>query len=226
MVSVSETYKKPPLGGWGPPFIIGIAGGSGSGKTFFLKCFLQHFTPDEVCLVSQDDYYHPVAASMTPEEIALYNFDLPETIDDKQFVADIDHLIAGETIYKKEYTFNNRNAIPKILEIKPAPILIIEGLFIFYFKEIAEKIDLRVFLDADEEVALRRRLKRDLIERGYSEDDVMYRWVNHVMPAYKEFLLPYRDECQQIVINNSQVGDEIIAITEMISKDLRERVLT
>ncbi len=207
------------------PFIIGIAGGSGSGKTFFLNCFLQHFTPDEVCLVSQDDYYHPVAARMTPEEIALYNFDLPETIDDKQLVADINHLIAGETIFKKEYTFNNRNAVPKILEIKPAPILIIEGLFIFHFKDIAKNIDLRIFLEADEEVALRRRLKRDLIERGYSEDDVMYRWINHVMPAYKEFLLPYRDECEQIVINNTQVADEIIALTEMISKDLRERVL-
>jgi len=162
---------------------------------------------------------------MTPEEIALYNFDLPETIDDKQLVADINHLIAGETIFKKEYTFNNRNAVPKILEIKPAPILIIEGLFIFHFKDIAKNIDLRIFLEADEEVALRRRLKRDLIERGYSEDDVMYRWINHVMPAYKEFLLPYRDECEQIVINNTQVADEIIALTEMISKDLRERVL-
>lgn len=207
------------------PFIIGIAGGSGSGKTFFLNCFLQHFTIDEVCLVSQDDYYYPVAQNMTPEEIALYNFDLPETIDDKQFVADINHLIAGETVYKKEYTFNNPNAVPKILEKKPAPILIIEGLFIFHFKQIAEKIDLRIFLEADEEVALRRRLKRDLIERGYSEDDVMYRWINHVMPAYKEFLLPYRDECHQIVINNTQVGDEIIALTAMISKDLREKVL-
>lgn len=208
------------------PFIIGIAGGSGSGKTFFLNCFLHHFTADEVCLVSQDDYYHPVAQRMTPEELMFYNFDLPETIDDKQFVADINHLIAGETIYKKEYTFNNPSVVPKVLEIKPAPILIIEGLFIFHFKQIAKKIDLRVFLEADEEVALRRRLKRDLIERGYSEDDVMYRWVNHVMPAYKEFLLPYRDECEQIVINNTQVPDEIIAITEMISKDLRERILT
>lgn len=208
------------------PFIIGIAGGSGSGKTFFLNCFLQHFTSDEVCLVSQDDYYHPVAACMTPEEIALYNFDLPETVDDKQLVADINHLIAGETIFKKEYTFNNLNAVPKILEIKPAPILIIEGLFIFHFKEIAEKIDLRIFIEADEEVALRRRLRRDLVERGYSEDDVMYRWINHVMPAYKEFLLPYRDESHQIVINNTQVADEIVAVTDAISQDLRARVLS
>src|SRR3954470_24782126 len=99
------------------PYIIGIAGGSGSGKTFFLKCFLEHFTVDEVCLVSQDDYYYPVADNMTPEENKVYNFDLPSTIDHEHFEADIRSLVNQETIYKKEYTFNNPLAIPKIMEI-------------------------------------------------------------------------------------------------------------
>jgi uridine kinase len=67
------------------PYILGIAGGSGSGKTFFLKCFLEHFSADEVSLVSQDDYYFPVAHNMTKEENKLYNFDLPSTIDHDQF---------------------------------------------------------------------------------------------------------------------------------------------
>jgi len=207
------------------PFIIGIAGGSGSGKTFFLKCFLEHFTPDEVCLVSQDDYYHPVAHNMTKEENKLYNFDLPETIDNQQFIADINKLINNETVYKKEYTFNNPNAVPQLMEFKPAPILIIEGLFIFYFKEIAEKLDLKIFMEADEEIALQRRLKRDLHERGYSHDDAMYKWVNHVVPAYNEYLLPYKDECHQIIVNNTHVADEIIFVTDTISKELREKVL-
>ncbi|MBS1532031.1 MAG: uridine kinase [Bacteroidetes bacterium] len=206
------------------PFIIGIAGGSGSGKTFFLKCFLEHFTADEVCLVSQDDYYHTVAAGMTKEEIALYNFDLPRTVDSEQFIADINKLINNETVYKEEYTFNNLDIVPKILEFKPAPILIVEGLFIFHFKEIAEKLDLKIFIEAEEQVALSRRLKRDLEERGYSHDDVMYRWKNHVMPAYREFLLPYRDECHQIIINNTQNADKIISVTEVISKELREKL--
>jgi len=207
------------------PFIIGIAGGSGSGKTFFLKCFLEHFTADEVSLVSQDDYYHPVASGMTQEEIALYNFDLPQTIDHEHFIADIEKLINNETVYKNEYTFNNLNAVPKILEIKPAPILIVEGLFIFHFREIAEKLDLKIFIETEEQVALSRRMKRDLEERGYSHDDVLYRWANHVMPAYREYLLPYRDECHQIIVNNTQIADEIIAVTEVISKELREKVL-
>ncbi|HTI57723.1 uridine kinase [Mucilaginibacter sp.] len=207
------------------PFIIGIAGGSGSGKTFFLKCFLKHFTTDEVCLVSQDDYYHPVAQGMTAEEIALYNFDLPQTIDHEHFLSDIEKLMNDETVYKKEYTFNNLNAVPKILEIKPAPILIVEGLFIFHFKGIAEKLDLKIFIEAEEEIALKRRIKRDFEERGYSREDVMYRWVNHVMPAYNEFLFPYRDESHQIIVNNTQQADEIILVTETISKELREKVL-
>ena len=208
------------------PYIIGIAGGSGSGKTFFLNRFLDHFSADEVCLISQDDYYFPVAHNMTPEENKLYDFDQPSTIDNDQFERDINKLVAGEIIYKEEYTFNNPNIEPKILEIKPAPILIIEGLFIFHFKGIGDLIDLRIFLDADEEVALKRRLKRDLIERGYSHDDVMYKWTNHVVPAYKEFLLPYKTDCHKIIINNTQTADNIQAVTDEISKELREKILS
>jgi uridine kinase len=207
------------------PFIIGVAGGSGSGKTFFLKCFLEHFTNDEVCLVSQDDYYIPVAHNMTAEENKLYNFDLPRTIDFNHFENDIDKLMNGEPILKKEYTFNNPNIVPKMLEIKPAPIMIVEGLFIFHFKKIAEVLDLKIFIEADDDIALERRLKRDLLERGYSNEDVIYKWINHVVPAYEEYLLPYREECDKVIYNNSNEAAEIIRVTEEISKELREKVL-
>ena len=203
------------------PYIIGIAGGSGSGKTFFLNCFLNHFKKEEVCLVSQDDYYIPVADNMTPEENKLYNFDLPHTIDREHFLHDINKLIAGESFTKKEYCFGNPNAVPKMLEIKPAPIIIVEGLFIMHFRDIAELLDMKIFIDADEDVALQRRLKRDLIERGYSHDDVMYKWINHVVPAYKEFLLPYMGECDKVIRNNSHVAEDIIAVTEEISEKLK-----
>ena len=203
---------------------MGIAGGSGSGKTFFLKCFLEHFSADEVCLVSQDDYYFPVAHNMTKEEIAHYNFDLPSTIDHDHFETDIDSLLNGKTILKKEYTFNNVDAVPKMLEIKSAPIIIVEGLFILHFKKIAETLDLKIFIEADDDIALQRRLKRDLLERGYSHEDVMYRWVNHVRPAYNEFLLPYKDECDKIIVNNTHKAEDIICVTEEISKDLREKL--
>ena len=201
---------------------MGIAGGSGSGKTFFLKCFLKHFKAEEVCLVSQDDYYKPVADHMTPEENRLYNFDLPHTIDNDLFLHDINKLIEGKSFTKKEYTFGNPNAKPKMLEIKPAPIIIVEGLFIMHFREIADLLDLKIFVDAEEDVALKRRLHRDLVERGYSSDDVMYKWINHVVPAYKDYLLPFKTECHKVVINNTEVPDDIIAVTEEISKELRE----
>jgi uridine kinase len=208
------------------PYIIGIAGGSGSGKTFFLNRFLDHFTDKEVCLVSQDDYYIPVAHNMTAEENKLYNFDLPATVDHQQFEDDINRLLSGQTIFKKEYTFNNPHAIPKVLEIKPAPILIVEGLFILHFRGIAQLMDMKVFVEADEDIALQRRLKRDLVERGYSNDDVIYKWINHVVPAYNEFLLPYKDECQQVIVNNGHVADDILKITQEISKELRRKVLS
>ncbi|WP_184542206.1 uridine kinase family protein [Mucilaginibacter sp. FT3.2] len=206
------------------PYFIGIAGGSGSGKTFFLKCFLEHFTASEVCLVSQDDYYIPVAHNMTKEENKLYNFDLPATIDHEHFQQDIRKLLNQETILKHEYTFNNPDVIPKVLEIKPAPILIVEGLFILHFKDISELLDMKVFIDADEDIALQRRLKRDLVERGYSHDDAMYKWVNHVLPAYKDYLLPYKDECDQVITNNGHVADDIMAVTEEISAKLRSKL--
>ncbi|MBC7915667.1 MAG: uridine kinase [Pyrinomonadaceae bacterium] len=205
------------------PFIIGIAGGSGSGKTFFLNCFLKHFDQTQISLISQDDYYIPVG-DLSAEDNKLYNFDLPSTIDSKLFISDLNTLIAGETVYKKEYTFNNASLKPKILEIKPAPVIIIEGLFILHFKEIANVLDLKIFLQAEEEIAYQRRLKRDLVERGYSEESILYKWENHVLPAYKDYLLPFREECHTIISNNTHVADDIISVCENISQDLKAKI--
>lgn len=203
------------------PYIIGIAGGSGSGKTFFLKCFLEHFKKDEICLVSQDDYYIP-ANTKTREENRVYNFDLPTSFYRKDFYNDISSLIKGEKVFKEEYTFNNAALESKILEIDPAPIIIVEGLFIFHFEEINTLLDHRIFIHADEEIALKRRLKRDLVERGYNEEDVMYKWNYHVLPAFNEYLLPYKSQCNQVIENNTNNEENIIAITNDISAYLRQ----
>lgn len=205
------------------PYVIGVAGGSGSGKTFFLNCFLNHFSEEEVCLVSQDDYYIPVG-EMTAEENRLHNFDLPSCIEVNQFEKDVHQLLDFQTVYKKEYTFNNPHAVPKILEIKPAPILIIEGLFIYHYPNIDPLFDFRIFMDADAEIALERRLRRDLHERGYSEEDVIYKWENHVMPAYNEFLLPHRQRCDKVINNSTNELRNILDITDEISKDLRAQL--
>ncbi|MFC3196312.1 uridine kinase [Parapedobacter deserti] len=206
------------------PYVAGIAGSSGSGKTFFLNCFLNHFAAHEVALISQDDYYIP-ANTKTQEENKLYNFDLPTAIDREAFYRDIDSLFSGHTIYREEYTFNNPAIKPRIRETRPAPILIVEGLFIFYYEEVNALLDHRIFLHADEEVALQRRLSRDLLERGYNGDDVRYKWVNHVMPAYHRYLLPFRDQCDRVIMNNTDDPQPIIAVTNEISAELRRNAL-
>lgn len=206
------------------PYVIGIAGSSGSGKTFFLNCFLPHFSPCEITLISQDDYYIPVD-TQTKEENKLYNFDLPTTIDRKAFYMDIEALLDGKAIHKEQYTFNNPSITPKRLIFHPAPILIVEGLFIFYYEEINSLLNKKIFISSDEKVALQRRLQRDRIERGYDKEDVIYKWKNHVMPAYREYLLPYRDQCDLVIDNNSNDPKHIMSQAQLISASLRKELL-
>ncbi len=207
------------------PFIVGITGCSGSGKTFFLKSFLNYFTEPEVTLISQDDYYVPLG-EMTAEENRLYNFDLPSAINEELFLADIQSLLTGKSVFKEEYTFHNKNIKPRILELKPAPVLIIEGLFILHYPEIAKLPDMKIFIDTNDSIAFGRRLKRDLAERAYSREDISYKWHNHVLPSYREYLLPYKSHCHKIIDNNSETAESMLKIAEEISIELRKEILS
>jgi uridine kinase len=184
------------------PYTIGITGGSGSGKTFFINNLADRFAQDEVCLVSQDHYYHS-REKQREDEHGVKNFDLPESIDREQLHRDIQLLKRGEVLKKQEYTFNNAAAIPKILEFKPAPILIIEGLFVQYFPEVEKELDLKIFIEAKDYVKLSRRIRRDNEERGYDLDDVLYRYHNHVMPVYESLIEPLKHRADIVIPNNS-----------------------
>ena len=208
-----------------PPYIIGITGGSASGKTFFMKSLIDSFSEEEVTHISQDNYYRPIH-EIPRDENGVENFDLPETIDHHLFAEHIAVLRAGREVHQKEYTFNNPLIVPQTLVFEPRPIIIVEGLFVFHYPEIANLMDLKIFMDADEEVTLNRRISRDGVERGYTRDMVMYQWVNHVIPAYKKYLLPYKDSCQKIIMNNTHVADDIIEVSKEISDELKEKVLT
>ncbi|MBL7832861.1 MAG: uridine kinase [Cyclobacteriaceae bacterium] len=184
------------------PFTIGITGGSGSGKTFFIKNLESRFTDSELCLISQDHYYHP-REMQQHDERGIKNFDLPESIDHRQFQLDIQTLKRGEVLRKKEYTFNNPNVTPKILEFKPAPVIIVEGLFVQYFPDLEQELDLKIFIEAKDHVKLSRRIKRDNEERGYDLEDVLYRYENHVMPVYETLIKPLKHRADIVIPNNS-----------------------
>jgi uridine kinase len=184
-------------------YLVGVAGGSGSGKTTLIRALRDRLPSGTVCLVSQDDYYHPIEKQSTDLN-GKVNFDLPEGIDLDLLAADLRTLVSGESIHRKEYTFNQPNLEPKWLEVKPAPVILVEGLFVLHHAPVRELFDLKVFVEASEDVQLQRRLSRDAAERGYGPTDVRYQWDNHVMPAYRDYLLPYRSLCDLHVINEER----------------------
>ncbi len=204
------------------PYIIGIAGGSGSGKTSLIKRIRETFSKDEVCIVSQDDYYKP-RDEQEEDAKGVKNFDLPSSIKKKELREDLLRLIQGESIYIKEYVFNNELVEPKMLEIKPAPIIIVEGLFVFHYKRLAVMFDLKVFVDAKDPHKIARRIIRDATERNYPIDDVLYRYQYHVMPSYERYILPYK-ESADVVINNNEHFENgfsmlVAFIREKVAKD-------
>lgn len=183
------------------PYTIGITGGSGSGKTFFIKALASHFRPEEICLVSQDHYYKPQENQKTDAN-GIKNFDLPGSIDQELLAQDIAALKRGERLYKPEYTFNNPAAKPGTVELNPAPILIIEGLFVLHFPELEKELDLKIFIEAKDHVKLTRRIRRDNEERGYDLEDVLYRYQHHVMPVYESLIEPLKHHADLIIPNN------------------------
>jgi uridine kinase len=200
-------------------FTIGITGGSGSGKTYFLQGLSARFTPQEICFISQDHYYRP-RDQQRRDERGVQNFDLPESIDHVAFHADLLQLKSGHDVRKKEYTFNTPDVQPKMLEFKSAPVIVVEGLFIQYFKEIEQELDLKLFIEARDHVKLGRRIRRDQKERGYDMDDVLYRYESHVMPVYDSLIEPLKHQADLVIPNNHDFDRAL----DVVSTFLKARV--
>ncbi len=196
-------------------YVIGIAGGSASGKTSMLNELMAAEFSEHLALVSQDNYYIEREKQFVDEN-GVTNFDLPTAIDNEHFLADVLALKQGKSITKTEYTFNNDAVKPKEITVKSAPIIIVEGLFIFHFERIKNLMDYKVFVDADSQVRLERRIKRDAEERGYPESDVRYRWEHHVQPADKQFLQPYKPECDLVIDSTESYERDFVPLLRHI----------
>lgn len=181
-------------------YVIGLAGGSGSGKTTFMESLKQQLEGFPVTFISLDDYYLPREEQYVDEN-GIKNFDLPSSIDSEALLNDIQKLKSGEKILRTEYTFNNEKKAPKMIEFESNPIIIIEGLFIYHYEELFKMIDLKLFVNAPPYSKIIRRIKRDRLERNYPLDDVLYRYQHHVMPSYEQYIQPYMDK-SDLVINN------------------------
>lgn len=193
------------------PYLVGITGGSASGKTHFLTSLKQKFTPQQVCFISQDDYYKPLERQQKDAN-EVVNFDLPEAIELEKFHDDLAALAKGETIKKMSYNFNNPNEERQLMDFSPSPIVIIEGLFIFYYQNIFDMLDLKLFIDADDDVKFQRRMKRDVDERGIEPDMVTYQWYNHVKPAFQKYLAPYKELADVVIKNNIHFNNSLAMV--------------
>ena len=194
------------------PFIIGITGGSGSGKTSIIKLLRDKFSEAELCLISQDNYYLDRNQQLHDDN-GVVNFDLPTCLNEKQFLQDIRTLIEGKSIEFTEYTFNNDLRESRVIKIDSAPIIVVEGLFVFYYEEMRKLMDLKVYVDASDIVKLKRRIQRDQVERNYPIDDVLYRYEYHVTPAYQNYILPFKRQAD-IIINNEYKFDNAVQMIE------------
>jgi uridine kinase len=201
------------------PYIVGIAGGSASGKTTFIRDLKKHYRDKELCIISQDHYYKALS-EQSIDNNGNVNFDLPQGIDFKRLIKDVNKLKSGKVAEIVEYTFNNPNKFPQTIRFQPAPIIIVEGLFIYTDPKLSKLFNLKLFIDAEMEVMLERRLRRDTNERAYTEEQIRYQWDFHVKPSYEQYLLPYRNEVDLVIVNNKSFKQGLEVLRNHLNKML------
>ncbi|GIV24280.1 MAG: uridine kinase [Bacteroidia bacterium] len=183
------------------PYWVGITGGSASGKTFLLEALRRSLPSEKVTFISMDHYYKDLQLQPRDAE-GKVNFDLPDAIDSQRFYEHLLALRRGEAVTQREYTFNQPGVVPRLLTFQPAPLVIVEGLFLFYWPHIRALFDLRLFIEADEPYRFIRRLQRDQRERGYTVDSIIHQYLTQVLPAYRQFVEPLRMYAHLVIQNH------------------------
>ena len=177
--------------------VIGIAGGTGSGKTTLMKNIVSRFEGD-VTVLSHDNYYKR-HDELTYEERSQLNYDEPDALDTSLMVYQLDQLRHGLSIDCPVYDFTQHNRSNETVKIESRPVIIVEGILIFENKDLRELMDIRIYVDTDADIRLCRRIKRDVNKRGRSLESVLTQYQNTVKPMHEKFVEPSRKFANLVV---------------------------
>ncbi len=178
--------------------IIGICGGTASGKTVFSKKILELLGPDAIIYLEHDAYYkglHELPAELQAEK----NFDHPDSLDNDLFIQHLKRLQANKAIERPIYDFTTHSRTSETYRIEPKPVILVDGILILAIKELRRMFDIRVYIDADADIRLARRLKRDLFERGRSAESVLAQYFKTVRPMHELFVEPSKNYADIII---------------------------
>jgi len=197
--------------------IIGIAGGTGCGKTTVVDQILNELPHGVVGVISQDSYYLDTS-HLTYDERVNINFDHPRSIDFKLLASHLQQLKNGETIQQPVYSFVEHNRTGETIETKPRKVMIVEGILILTNPELRDMFDIKIFVHADSDERLIRRLKRDIAERGRDLNEVLERYQTTLKPMHEQFIEPMK-EYADIIIPNNKYNTVAIDIVKTIIND-------
>ncbi|PKV50132.1 uridine kinase [Aquimarina sp. MAR_2010_214] len=197
--------------------IIGIAGGTGCGKTTVVNQIVNELPENEVCVISQDSYYKDTS-HLTYEERVKINFDHPQSIDFELLGKHLIALRKGETIAQPVYSFVEHNRTNETVNTAPSKVIIVEGILILTNPKIREMFDIKIYVQTDSDERLIRRLKRDIVERGRDMDEVLDRYQNTLKPMHQQFIDPTK-EFADLIIPNNNYNNVAIDIVRTIIKE-------
>lgn len=186
-MSRNEEGAKRPAGG--KVTIIGIAGGTGSGKSTVVRKIVEALPPDHVAVVPQDSYYNDTS-DMTEEERRAINFDHPDAFDWRLLHKQVQALREGLPIEQPTYSYLLCNRLPETVHVEPKPVIIIEGIMTLLNKKLRDLMDLKVYVDCDPDERLIRNIQRDTVERGRTVQMVVERYLNVLKPMHEQFIEP------------------------------------
>ncbi|MBT3919487.1 MAG: uridine kinase [Flavobacteriaceae bacterium] len=199
--------------------VIGIAGGTGSGKTTVVNQIIQELPEGEVCVISQDSYYKDTC-HLPFDERTKINFDHPKAIDFDLLVAHLKELKKGNAIEQPIYSFIEHNRTKETITMHPKKVIIVEGILILTHTDIRELFDIKLYVYADSDERLIRRLRRDMSERSRDLDEVINRYQNTLKPMHQQFIEPTKEFADIIIPNNRYNTVAVDLIRKIINQKL------